>query len=78
MKLIRDIVQGAGYLEGFGEHPGTDFLFIFVLMGAIGGALKGGGLGALAGALAMIVFVGPLWCIGCVGRARDYQKRNRQ
>lgn len=77
MKLLKDIIQGAGYLEGYGNHPGTDMLLIFTLMGALAGAPRGGWTGALGGALAMIVFMGPLWCMGCVGRARDYQRTHK-
>lgn len=77
MKLIKDIIQGAGYLEGYGKHPGTDMLLVFILMGGLAGAGKGGWPGFFGGALVMILFMGPLWIIGCVGRARDYQRTHR-
>ena len=77
MKLLRDIVQGAGYLEGFGNHPGTDVLVILVAIGALAG-IKGGAFGALVGAVVMLSFIGPLWCIGCIGRAREYQQRAKE
>lgn len=76
MKLLKDIVQGAGYLEGYGEHPGTFLLVAFIVMGGLAGCSRGGLLGFLGGAAAMALLIGPLWIIGCVGRARDYQIRH--
>lgn len=77
MKLLRDIVQGAGYLEGYGDHPGTDLLLVFILMSGLAGAQRGGLVGFLGGAAIMALVMVPIWCIGCVGRARDYQARNK-
>lgn len=76
MNLLREIVQGAGYLEGFGDHPGTDYLIMLAVMGALAGA-NGGAFGALVGAIVMLAFIGPIWCIGCVNRAREYQEREK-
>lgn len=73
MKLIKEIIQGAGYLEGFGHHPGTQItLFSIAICGLSGvaGGLRGMISGAIIGALSVI----PVWCIGCVTRARAYQR----
>ena len=74
MKLIREIIQGAGDLEGYGKHPGTILLFGFTLMGGIAGIAKGGIWGFIGGSLIMFFFMFPVWCVGCIGRARDYQR----
>lgn len=76
MKLIKDIIQGAGYLEGYGEHPGTSMLIVLVLCGGLAGASSGGLAGFFGGSIVMVLCMFPLWVIGCVGRARDYQRRN--
>lgn len=77
MKVIRDIIQGAGYLEGYGDHPGTPMLIIFILMGGIAGIEKGGLFGFIAGSLVMALIMGTFWVVGCVDRARDYQRDNK-
>lgn len=76
MKLLRDIWQGAGYLEGFGNHPGNIYLVLLVLAGALAG-VKGGLTGVLVGTFVMLLFVLPSWCIGCIGRAREYQAKEK-
>lgn len=73
MKLVKDIIQGAGYLEGYGNHPGTATMFMTIAITGLAGA--GGGIrgfvgGAVLGALALI----PVWCSGCISRARSYQR----
>lgn len=78
MNLIRDVVQGAGYLEGYGDHPGTPIMLGFILAGGVVGLERGGVYGFLAGAFAMVVGVGPFWMMGCVDRARGYQRRNKR
>ena len=70
MRIIRQIIRGAGYLEGYGHHPGNSMLIIMIMAcGAAG--IKGGFAGFLGGMLLGAVFILPLWIIGCVGRAND-------
>ena len=78
MKIFKDILQGAGDLPGYGPHPGTGIMFVFLLMGGLAGVDRGGWVGFLGGAAFAALFVVPLWCVGCVDRARSYQLRNRQ
>jgi hypothetical protein len=74
MKLVKNMIQGAGYLEGYGEHPGTLLLLGFILMGGLAGARNGGLRGFLLGAAFVALFTVPVWLVGCVSRARAYQK----
>lgn len=78
MKLLKDIIQGAGYLEGYGDHPGTPLMVGFMIIGAAAGAECGGWYGLLGGVALMFCTVGAAWMAGCVGRAREYQRRQAQ
>ena len=78
MKLLRDIIQGAGYLEDYGHHPGTDIMIVFILMGGLAGAARGGLWGFIGGCALLAVFFVPLWCVGCVNRARSYQEYKKR
>lgn len=69
MRAIRHMIRGCGYLEHCGDHPGTSFMAICILMGAYAGAIHGGWAGALGGALFMGAFVGPLYLWGAYDRS---------
>lgn len=70
MKIIRQIIRGCGTLPHVGEHPGTAFLFVFVLMGAAAGASHGGWRGAIGGALFMGACMAPPYLYGAYDRAQ--------
>ena len=78
IKFIKDAWRGAGYLEGYGDHPGTGMLIVFILMGGITGMQRGGLWGFLDGCLIMVLCFGPLWIAGCIGRARSYDRYNNK
>ena len=67
------MVQGAGYLEGYGEHPGTLWMLYFILIGGLSAA-RDGFQGFLLGAAFSALITVPVWLVGCVSRARAYQK----
>lgn len=69
MKAIQHMIRGCGYLEHCGDHPGTSFLVICVLMGVCVGASRGGWVGALGGALFMGAFIVPLYLWGAYERS---------
>jgi hypothetical protein len=69
LKFFRHVRRGAGYLEGYGEHPGTLYLFAFILMGGLAGA-RGGIWGFLGGAAPMALFMVPIYISGCVSRSK--------
>ena len=77
MKLLRDIISGAGYLEGYGDHPGTLPLFVFIILSGLAG-IDGGIMVALGCMGVMTVLLCPVWMVGCVSRARDYQRDQEQ
>lgn len=69
MKPLKQMQRGCTTLPHVGEHPGTAYLFIFILMGAIGG-LSGGWVGGLIGSALMAGSVGPIYLYGAYGRAQ--------
>lgn len=69
--LFRRVRMGAGYLPGYGDHPGTSTVVFLTLLTGVAGAHAG--WAGFAGGCALGAFVyGPLWICGCVGRANDY------
>jgi hypothetical protein len=77
MKFIRDIIQGAKDLPGYGPHPGNGMVVLLIILGGIAG-LHGGWEGFIGGAAFMALFMVPMWAIGCIDRARSYQRRNKE
>ncbi len=73
MKLFKRIWMGAGYLEGYGHHPGWPVLGIFILGAALAGIERGGWSGFIAGGLIATCALAPFFMAGCVSRAREYE-----
>jgi len=73
MKLLKDIVQGAGYLEGYGHHPGTETMLFLIALCGLSGA-NGGIWGFIGGMIIGAIAIIPFWGVGCVSRARSYQR----
>ena len=69
MRWIKQIYRGAGYLEGYGNHPGVDVTVIMILVCGLAGIEKGGFMGFLGGMIFGAVLILPFFCIGCVSRA---------
>jgi hypothetical protein len=70
---LHHTVRGCGYVEGYGEHPGTIALLAFALMGAAAGA-RTGWRGAVFGAVAMLAVFGPMYLSGAYERSRDSER----
>lgn len=68
--MIRSIIRGCGTLPHVGEHPGTAWLIVFILMGALAGAGRGSWRGAVGGAIIMAIFLLPVYFYGAYERAR--------
>lgn len=71
------MIRGCGYLEHCGDHPGTSFLVICVLMGVCVGASRGGWSGAFSGAAFMGAFIGPLYLWGAYERSVEDERLSR-
>lgn len=77
--FFRCVRLGMGWLPGFGNHPGTKILTVFVLAGLLAGAQRGGLLGAIVGAAVMLVGIGWIYVLGAYDRGKDYTAiRSRQ
>jgi hypothetical protein len=73
MKAIKRIWMGAGYLEGYGHHPGWPVFGIFILASGLAGIRQGGLGGFIGGCVVGLVCLGPFFMIGCYSRAKDYE-----
>ena len=69
MRLLRKIWRGAGYLEGYGHHPGWASLAAYSLAGGLAGIEKGGLTGFIGGFLFCAFFFGLFFMWGCIDRA---------
>lgn len=74
MKLFKRIWRGAGYLEGYGHHPGWATLGIFVLAAGLAGIRQGGLDGFVGGCVIGLVSLAPFFMMGCYSRAVDYEQ----
>ena len=70
MSAIRQIIRGCGTLPHVGEHPGTTFLVLLILIGAAAGH-DGGWRGCIGGALLMAAVFVPAYLYGAYSRAND-------
>jgi hypothetical protein len=75
MKFIKQAIRGAGYLEGYGDHPGKDVVVIILLVCGLAGIEKGGLTGFLGGMAIGAIFVLPLFVVGCIDRANACDKQ---
>ena len=76
MNLFKDIYRGAGYIKGYGYHPGNSKVLAFILLGALVGAQTDTWDGVIGGAFLVAVIVVPIWALTCVCRARTYQQNS--
>lgn len=78
MKFFKQAIRGAGYLEGYGHHPGWSAVGIVVLMGGLSGIEKGGYIGFIGGAVISLVCILPFFAAGCVSRANGCDRAQAQ
>ena len=74
LKFFKRVWMGAGYLEGYGEHPGNLMLFVMMTSCGLAGVEKGGLRGFIGGAIIGAVFILPMYFMGCVSRAKMYEQ----
>lgn len=70
LKLFRHIRRGAGYLEGYGDHPGTGTMLFMLLMCGLAGAQRGSWSGFFGGMFFGAICILPFYIIGCVDRSK--------
>lgn len=74
IKFFKRAWAGAGYLEGYGNHPGTGVVIVMILCTGAAAAQKGGLSGFIAGlAIGAVAFL-PFYIMGCVSRAKSYEE----
>jgi hypothetical protein len=78
MKIIRHIIRGAGYLEGYGHHPGTSTILLFIFIGGLAGAQRGSWAGFFGGMILSAMFYLPLYIWGCIDRSKDSDRTQKR
>ena len=78
MRFFKQIWRGAGYLEGFGHHPGIELLAMVLFLCGLAGVGKGGMTGFFGGIGIGAIFVLPLFIVGCIERANACDKAQKQ
>jgi hypothetical protein len=68
MTILRQAIRGCASLPHVGEHPGTPFLIMMIVMGFASGLRRGLFAGVLGGVVMGIVF-GSMYLRGAYGRA---------
>lgn len=77
MHAIKQVLRGCGTLPHVGEHPGTEYLIVFIVLGALTGAEEAGWLGAVGGAAFMVAFFVPIYLVGAYDRANDSDRYSK-
>lgn len=71
---IQHAIRGCGNVPGYGDHPGTGFMVMLVLMGFSAGASRGWDR-AFIGAAVMLAVFGPMYLYGAYDRSRSADRR---
>lgn len=69
--VIARVRMGAGYLPGYGSHPGTGLCVAFIIAAGVAGTEQGF-VGFVGGLFVGSLIFGPIWLAGCLGRADEY------
>ena len=69
MRWIKQTWRGAGYLEGYGDHPGRDMVAVMILVCGLAGAQRGSWAGFFGGMVFGFVAIMPFFVAGCISRA---------
>lgn len=73
--FFRHVRRGAGYLEGYGNHPGTDMVVMMILVCGLAGAQRGSWSGFFGGLVIGAVFILPFYIMGCVDRSKGADRK---
>jgi hypothetical protein len=74
LKFFKRAWLGAGYIEGYGHHPGTGVLLVMILCTGLAGAKKGNLSGFFGGIVIGAIAFLPFYIMGCVDRAKSYEE----
>lgn len=69
MRWIKQTWRGAGYLEGYGDHPGRDMVAVMILVCGLAGAQRGSWAGFFGGMIFGFIAIMPFFIAGCISRA---------
>ena len=69
MRWLKQAIRGAGYLEGYGNHPGVDVVVVMILVCGLAGAQRGSWAGFFGGLAFGFVAIMPFFIAGCISRA---------
>ena len=69
MRWIKQTWRGAGYLEGYGDHPGRDMVAVMILVCGLAGAQRGSWAGFFGGMVFGFIAIMPFFIAGCISRA---------
>jgi hypothetical protein len=75
MSKIKQIIRGCGYVSGYGSHPGTLPVILFILLGGLAGIERGGLFGFLGGCIFMSLFLVPIYLFGAYERGKLSDKK---
>lgn len=75
MQTFKYIKLGLGNLPGYGEHPGTVWMFFLIFVGFFVGIANVLPRAFLCSAIMLLVF-GPLYLYGAYERGKDFESRN--
>lgn len=71
--ILRRSLRGCGHMPHVGNHPGTGYVIALIGAGAFAG-LRGGWLGAIAGACFVACVMVPMYLYGAYERAKLSEK----
>ena len=74
VRFFKQIWRGAGYLEGYGDHPGKDMVVVMILVCGLAGAQRGSWAGFFGGMIFGAVMILPFFIAGCISRANACDK----
>jgi len=69
MRWLKQAIRGAGYLEGYGNHPGVDVVVVMILVCGLAGAQRGSWAGFFGGLVFGFIAIMPFFIAGCISRA---------
>jgi hypothetical protein len=74
MNFLTHAIRGCRDLPGYGPHPGTLTLGIYVIAAALAGVRNGGWNGFFGSAAIGLACLGPFYLYGAYSRSKDYEQ----